>query len=426
MSLTALVWMVVLLFLNGFFVAAEFALTAGRRGVLEQRSGQRAEAAVWLMKHLSDTLAGAQLGITISSLLLGFIAEPAMARIFEMIFGFLPLPNNLLHTISFAIALLIVVFLHMVIGEMAPKNIAIAAPERAALALAVPFRVYMLVFRPVILFLNAVANLVLRIFRVEPRDELETAQSAEDLAQVIAAGRQEGVIEEFAHKLLSGAILFSERAAAEAMVPRPDIVALPATATPTEIAAVVTEEGFSRIPVYEDDIDNIIGFIHAKDLLTLSDDRADSPIPPEIIRPLLVVPESARIRPLLAEMQHLGRHLALIIDEHGGTAGLLTLEDIAEELVGEIRDEYDEEEQEIRRIGDERWFYVAGSARLDQLKAIVGIDLPVGEYETVGGFVMDRLGRVPRRGDRVQHGEWTVRVRRMDGRRVQEVELLAR
>ncbi|HKX74860.1 MAG TPA: hemolysin family protein [Acidimicrobiia bacterium] len=426
MSVSALIWMVVLLILNGYFVAAEFAFTAARREIIAQQTSRSARAAGWLMTHLSDTLAGAQLGITIASLLLGFIAEPAVAQILENAFGFLPIPSGVLHSVSFVIALIIVVYLHMVIGEMAPKNIAIATPERAALAMGLTFRTYMIVFRPVILLLNTLANFALRLVKVEPRDALETARSAEDLAQVIAAGRQEGVIEEFAHKLLSGAILFSERTAAEVMVPRPDIVALPLTATPVEVAAVVTEEGFSRIPVFEEDIDDIAGFVHAKDLLVLPDSADHEPVPPELVRPLLTVPESASIRPLLREMQRSGRHLALIIDEHGGTAGLLSLEDIAEELVGDIRDEYDEEEAEIRRIGDAPWYYVSGSIRLDQLKAEAGVDLPEGEYETVGGFVMDRLGRVPRRGDRVQQGDWTLRVRRMDGRRIQEVELLGR
>ena len=324
------------------------------------------------------------------------------------------------------IAILIVVFLHMVIGEMAPKNIAIATPERLALWLGLPWRAYMTVFRPLVFVLNSVANLILRIFGVEPRDELETVHTAEDLATVIAAGRQEGVIEEFASKLLAGAILFSERAAAEVMVPRPDIVALPITASPADLERVVTDEGFSRIPIYKDDIDDIVGFVHAKDLLSIADDKYNEPIDPELIRPLLVAPESAPVRPLLAEMQQTGRHLALIIDEHGGAAGLLSLEDIVEELVGEIRDEYDEGEAAIRRIGEADWFYVPGSARTDQLRSQVGIKLPDGEYETVGGFVMDRLGRIPRRGDRLEFEGWVLRVRRMEGRRVAEVELLKR
>jgi CBS domain containing-hemolysin-like protein len=424
MNLSALFWMVILLVANGFFVAAEFAFTAARRAVVEELPGRSARAAARAMKHLSLTLAGAQIGITIATLLLGFVAEPSVASLLEVLLGWLPISDNLLHTIALVVALLIVVFLHMVIGEMAPKNVAIAAPERLALVLALPFQLFMTVFRPLVFVLNGIANLVLRLFGVEPRDELETTQTADDLAQVIAAGRQEGVIEEFAHKLLSGAIVFSERDASEVMVPRPDIVALPVTATPAEIERVVTEEGFSRIPVFGEDVDDIVGFVHAKDLLSIPDDAYNEPIPPEIIRPLLVVPESAPVRPLLADMQRNGRHLALIIDEHGGTAGLLTLEDIAEELVGEIRDEYDENESEVRQIGDARWYYVPGSARPDQLKTIVGIDLPEGEYETIGGFLMDRLGRVPRRGDRIQFGDWIIRVRRMDGRRIEEVELL--
>ncbi len=424
MNLSALAWMVILLIANGFFVAAEFAFTAARREVIEEMTGRSARAAVVSMERLSLTLAGAQVGITLATLMLGFVAEPSVAQLLEMLLGWLPIPDNVLHTIALIIALLVVVFLHMVIGEMAPKNIAIATPERLALRLAVPFQFYMTVFRPLIFVLNSAANLVLRLFGVEPRDELETTQTAEDLAHVIAAGRREGVIEEFAHKLLSGAIVFSERDASEVMVPRPDIVALPATSAPAEIERVVIDEGFSRIPVYGEDADDIIGFVHAKDLLAIPDEAYHDPIPPGIIRPILVVPESAPVRPLLAEMQRNGRHLALIIDEHGGTAGLLTLEDIAEELVGEIRDEYDEDESEVRQIGDARWYYVPGSARPDQLKAVVGIDLPEGEYETIGGFLMDRLGRIPRRGDRIQFGEWIIRVRRMDGRRIKEVELL--
>jgi CBS domain containing-hemolysin-like protein len=210
------------------------------------------------------------------------------------------------------------------------------------------------------------------------------------------------------------------------MVPRPDIVALPISATPADLERVVTDEGFSRIPIFQQDIDDIVGFVHAKDLLSVPDEKYQEPIDPTLIRPLMVAPESAPVRPLLAEMQQTGRHLALIIDEHGGAAGLLSLEDIVEELVGEIRDEYDEGEATIRQIGEADWFYVPGSARPDQLRSQVGIRLPEGEYETVGGFVMDRLGRIPRRGDRLEFEGWVLRVRRMEGRRVAEVELLKR
>lgn len=232
MNPVALLWLVVLLVANGFFVAAEFAFTAARREVLERMHSRSARAAVSAMTELSNTLAGAQVGITLATLLLGFVAEPAVAGLLELSIGWLPIPSGVLHTIALVISLLIVVFLHMVIGEMAPKNIAIATPERLALWLALPFQGFMTIFRPLVFSLNWLANLFLHLFGVEPRDALETVHTAEDLATVISAGRKEGVIEEFASKLLSGAILFSERDASEVMVPRPDIVAAPATSTP--------------------------------------------------------------------------------------------------------------------------------------------------------------------------------------------------
>lgn len=426
MNFGALMWMVILLIANGFFVAAEFAFTVARKDVIEKIGTRPAKAALGAMKKLPDTLAGAQVGITLATLLLGFVAEPSVARLLELFLGWLPIPSSLLHSIALVIAILIVVFLHMVVGEMAPKNVAIATPERLAVWLGIPWRAYMTIFRPLVFVLNRIANVSLRVFGVEPRDELETVHTAEDLATIIAAGRQEGVIEEFASRLLAGAILFSERAASEVMVPRPDIVALAVSATPADLERVVTEEGFSRIPIYQVDIDDIVGFVHAKDLLSIPDDRYNEPFDPDLIRPLMVAPESAPVRPLLAEMQQTGRHLALIIDEHGGAAGLLSLEDIVEELVGEIRDEYDEGEVSVQRIGEADWFYVPGSTRPDQLRNQVGIKLPEGEYETVGGFVMDRLGRIPRRGDRIEYDGWVLRVRRMEGRRVAEVELLKR
>lgn len=423
MNFGALFWMVVLLLANGFFVAAEFAFTAARREVVEELPGRGAVAAVGIMRNLSTALAGAQVGITIATLLLGFVAEPAVAGLIELAFGWLSIPPAVLHTIAFVVALLIVVFLHMVIGEMAPKNIAIATPERLAVWLGLPFHWYMVVFKPLVVSLNWLANGFLRLFGIEPRDELETTHSAEDLASVIAAGRQEGVIEEFASKLLSGAIRFSERDASEVMVPRPDIVALSTTSTPAQLEQLIIEEGLSRIPIYGSNIDDLVGFVHAKDLLDVADEDHDEPLDSQLIRPLLAVPESASIRLLLNEMQRSGRHLALIVDEHGGTAGLLTLEDIAEELVGDIRDEYDEGESTPRQLTGRDRYQVPGAIRPDELRTLTGLKLPAGEYETLGGFVMDRLGRIARRGDKLDVDNWIILVKKMDGRRVTEIEL---
>ncbi len=423
MNFGALFWMIVLLLANGFFVASEFAFTAARRQVIEDLPGRGARAAVVTMRNLPDALAGAQVGITLATLLLGFVAEPAVAGIIESLIGWLPMPPGVTHTVSLIVALLLVVFLHMVIGEMAPKNIAIATPERLAVLLSVPFRWFLTLFRPLIATVNGVAKLVLRLFGVEPRGKLETVHSAEDLAVVIAAGRQEGIFEEFASKLLSGAIRFSERDASEVMVPRPDIVARPTDATPRQLEQIINDEGFSRIPIIGSNIDDLIGFVHAKDLLSVADEDYDQPIEPALIRPLLAVPESASIRLLLNEMQRSGRHLALIVDEHGGTAGLLTLEDIAEELVGDIRDEYDPSEDAPSQLTGSDRYQVPGAIRPDELRSLTGLKLPEGEYETLGGYVMDRLGRIARKGDRVDVENWTIWVRKMDGRRVTELEL---
>ena len=421
MNWWALLWMAILLLANGFFVAAEFAGITARRNVLEQRRGRPARAAVRLSRELSLSLAAAQLGITISSLLLGYVAEPAVASILERGLGFLSIPEDVLHPIALTIALTIVVFLHMVIGEMVPKNIAIAAPERLALALALPFRGFILVLRPVIAVLNALANAMLRLLRVQPADALEPGHSAEDLAAIIAEGRREGVIGDFAHRLLTGAIVFGDRDASEVMVPRPDTVSVTSGATVAEIEETVRRSGYSRIPVHTGDLDDALGFVHIKDLLGVDDDARQLPLDPLLIRPLLVVAETAPVQFVLSEMRRTRNHLALVVDEHGGSAGIVTLEDIAEEVVGDILDEYDPKAALVRSRGDGS-VVAAGSVPPDRLIPL-GVTLPPGEYETLGGFVMDRLGRIPRPGDAVEEGGYRIRVLRMERRRVREVEI---
>jgi len=416
----ALLWLVLLLLANGVFVAAEFAYITARRNVLEQTPRRSAQVAVGLNKDLSLSLAAAQLGITMASLVLGFVAEPAVASIFEQLFGFLPISENVIHGISLVIALLIVVFLHMVVGEMAPKNIAISAPERTALILALPFRAFIIVFRPLIGLLNASANGVLRLFRIRPTDALEVGHSAEDLAMIIATGRKEGVIEDFAHRLLTGAIIFGDLDASEVMVPRPDIQAATSYAPVAEIQELMRTTGHSRIPIHDGDLDDIVGLVHVKDLIVDDIDR-DGPLERSLIREALVVPETASLRSVLSEMRTARSHLAVVVDEHGSTAGIITMEDIAEELVGEIADEHDPRQQRVTVEGPGR-IIAAGTVRPDELSRY-GVRLPTGDYETIGGLVMDRLGRLPRRGDLIEDQGWRLRVRSTDGRRVGEVEI---
>ncbi|MFP3914853.1 MAG: hemolysin family protein [Actinomycetota bacterium] len=417
---------VALLLANGFFVAAEFAFTAASRPQLASRTSRSARAALAAIDELSFTLAGAQLGITIASLLLGFVAEPSVAAMLEAGVGLMveELPDELLHTLSFIVALSIVVYLHMVIGEMAPKNIAISDPERASLFMALPFRVYAMAFRPVIWLLNGIANLGLRAVRIDPND-IGEAHTAEDLSSLIAAGRREGVVEEFAHRLLTGAIDLADLEATQIMVPRPDVVALPASAGLAELEQVFIDQGHSRIPIYGQDLDDLVGFVHIKDLLGMEGETVEGEIPGSLIRPLLVVPESAPVDKLLEDMRRERNHLAAVIDEHGGTAGIITMEDIVEEIVGEIRDEYDSESPGVRRVSGNRWL-IDAALRPAEVRRACEVDLPEGEYDTVSGLVMENLGRIPAVGDRIDGTAWSLRVRSMDGRRVERVELIVK
>lgn len=419
----AFVAAIVLLLANGFFVAAEFAVIAAGPSKLEHlatQGGRRAKAALRSANEVSLMLSGAQLGITMASLGLGFVAEPAVAHLLEDALENLNLPTGAIHTLAFVIALGIISFLHMVIGEMAPKNITIAEPEKAALWVAIPFRIYVTVFRPVIWFFNLLANAGTRALGVEPQDERSAAYSPGEIRLIITESARSGEIDRLEHRLLTGAASFGERDAASVMVPRTEMVAAPLTVTALEIERLVVSTGHSRIPLYGKDLDDIVGFFHSKDVLRIAEGAGDDPVPGALVRPMLVVPESLKLHPLLLDMRRRRQHFALVLDEHGGTAGIVTLEDLLEELVGEIRDEYDTSEQGIERLADDR-FLVPGTLRVDEAADRLGVELPEGEYETIAGFIMDRLGRIPKRRDVVEHDGWRLWVRSMHRRRVVQV-----
>jgi len=342
---TNLVLAALLLLANGFFVAVEFALIASRRTKVEALADEgsaSARAAAQAMRRLNVQLAGAQLGITMASLLLGFVAEPAVAGLIEDAIGaFVELPERLLHTLGFVVALGIVAFLHMVIGEMVPKNVAIAQPERTLLALALPNRAYVTVFGPILHLLNALSNAGVRLMGIEPRDELATAASADELALMLAASREEGLIEEVAHQLLSGALDLGDREVTSVMVPRSRVVWLPATATPAEAEALVVSSGHTRLLVAGEGLDEVLGFVHAKDLLTVPVEARARPLPLGRVRRMVVLDARATLDHARREMQRARVHLAVIAGPDGATRGIATLEDVIEALVGDIRDETD-------------------------------------------------------------------------------------
>ncbi len=334
-----------LLVVNGAFVAVEFALLASRRTKLEalvEQGSTRARVALGSMRHLNVQLAGAQLGITMASLLLGYVAEPAVSGLIEdAVETVVDVPSGLLHTIGFVVALTIVAFLHMVIGEMAPKNIAIAAPERTLLVLALPNRLYVMLFSPLLRLLTALANAGVRLLGVEPRDELATSASAQDLWSMLGESRDQGLIGDVAHQLLTGSLRLRAREVTSVMVPRERLVWLPRTATPGDAEALSVQSGHTRLLVAGDGVDDILGFVHVKDLLTMTGEARQRPIPLSRVRRMVVLGPGTLLDDALLAMQRARLHLAVVVDEDGATLGLATLEDVIEALVGDIRDESD-------------------------------------------------------------------------------------
>jgi CBS domain containing-hemolysin-like protein len=335
---------VVLLFANGYFVAVEFAVIASRRTKLEELAAEgtgAARLALEATQHLSLQLAGAQLGITMASLGLGAVAEPTLGGLLERVLGVGDvLPEGLQHSIGLVVGLGIVVFAHMVFGEMVPKNATLADPERMLVRLAIPNRVYLAVFGPVVKVLNVIANVCTRLLGVDPADEVPNVHTAGELGSMLAASRQEGLIAATAHDLLSGALDFGERSVAEVMVPRERIVSVVQATSVEDAEALVVASGHSRLVVCGADLDDIVGFVHAKDLLTVPAAARRRPIPIARIRRVLVLPPDRPLDDVLRDMRRTRTHVGVVRDD-GRTLGLLTLEDVLEDLVGDIRDETD-------------------------------------------------------------------------------------
>ena len=336
----AVILAIFLLFANSFFVGAEFALISARRSQIEPRAqaGSRmARTTLHAMENVSLVMAGAQLGITICSLGLGAVGEPAVAHLLEPGFHALGVPDQLLHPVAFAVAMTIVVYLHVVLGEMVPKNIAIAGPERSALLLGPPMMGVVTVLRPVITALNAVANATLRAIRVEPRDEVSSAYTREEVAAMVEESRGEGLIEEDEYDRLAGALGFTEKTV-EAVLMRPETLAtVPRGATVADVEARCAVTGFSRFPVVADDGD-LLGYLHIKDVLESDESRRQRVVDDKWIRPFAPVLATDLLHDALESLQRRGAHLARVVDAEGRLLGLATLEDVIEELVGEIRD----------------------------------------------------------------------------------------
>lgn len=405
-----------LIIANGYFVAAEFAFTAARRTRLEAlaREGDRKAArALAVQRRLSFVLSGAQLGITATSLVVGIIAEPVFTALLEPMLLPLGLSETMVRTTAITVGFVIATGTQMVLGELAPKNLAIAKPEPLARALAGSTALYTHLAGPVIRLFDASSNRLLRAVGIEPAEELPAGVSAEELSVIIAESRSQGVLPQAQAALLGRALGFRELRASDAMVPRPQVTTITATATCDDLRAVAVGTGHSRFPVVGSSLDDVIGVVEAKDVLGVPVSERSRRRIQDVIRPILAVPESAPLRQLLADLREAHTHLALVVDEHGGMAGIVTLEDIVEELVGEIRDEYDPAEPAVRRSGG--GFLVPGWWRLDEIERDTGITLPKGDYDTVAGLLLAQLGRVPEIGEGIQVNGVYLRVEAMDG-----------
>ncbi|GGD25148.1 hemolysin family protein [Nocardioides daphniae] len=339
-DLAAVVLAVVLLALNAFFVGAEFALISARRSQIEPRAAAgsaMARSTLRAMEQVSVVMAGAQFGITVCSLGLGAVGEPAVAHLLEPVLELAHVPHGAVHPISFVVALTLVVYLHVVLGEMVPKNIAIAGPERAALLLGPAMMVLVTVLKPIILFINACANVVIRALGIEPKDEVNSTFTREEVAALVEESRGEGMLEAGEYDRLSGALGFTERTVAAVLMPTDTLTTVPRGASGAEVEAVCAATGYSRFPVRADSGD-LVGYLHIKDVLEVDEPRRERPIDDKWTRPFASVRLDDALHSALEALQRRGAHMGRVVGEDGSTLGLVTLEDLLEELVGEIRD----------------------------------------------------------------------------------------
>jgi CBS domain containing-hemolysin-like protein len=418
---------VLLVLANAFFVAAEFALVGARRTRLEEmaRSGDRkAQLAHRAVTHLDRYISATQLGITLASLGLGWIGEPALARLIDNGFTWLPdfAATIATHTVAVIIAFTIITVLHIILGELVPKAMALLYPENVSRWVAAPLMGFAWVMAAPIAVLNGTANWLLRLARINPPGEHERLHSPEEIRMLVEQSQEGGGLGEQDARLIEGVFEFTEKVAQDVMTPRTQMAALASDLTIAEAADEVARATRSRYPVYAESIDEIVGVVHAKDILIRLRANPGERVS-AIMRPPLFVPGTREVEDVLADMKRLKVHLAIVLDEYGGTAGLVTMEDLLEEIVGAIYDEYDR--AEAAPVVEPGAPVVDGALPITELNADHDLSLDDTEYTTVGGYIFGELGRLPRVGDRVTVEGHSLEVAEMEGRRVKKVRVWA-
>ena len=408
---------------TGLFVASEFALVNLHRADLEARQAageSRLSLTISALKITSTHLSSAQLGITLTTLLTGYTMEPAISNLLRPVFTTWGWPEGLGTPLAAFIGIGVATILSMILGELVPKNFALAVPRQTA-KLVIPFQTaFTTVFKPAIVVLNGSANGFLRMLGIEPKEELSGARTAEELSSLVRRSASAGVLEEDTASLLDRSLTFARLTAADVMTPRPSIHALAADDSAEDVIQLARRTGHSRFPVYDDSMDDITGIVHLKAAVGVPRERrADVPAGALATEPLRV-PEAVHLDALVSELRARGYQMAIVVDEYGGTAGVVTLEDLVEEIVGEVLDEHDRRRAGIVRQDDAIVF--PGELRPDELRDRTGIRIPEGDvYDTIGGFIMSVLERIPVVGDAIETEAGRLEVQRMDGRRVDRV-----
>jgi CBS domain containing-hemolysin-like protein len=423
----ALFFTLFLVFLNGFFVAAEFALVKVRASQIEikAKTGSRvAKIAKHMTRHLDGYLAATQLGITLASLGLGWVGEEVMTRIVSNFFNLINIDmtssvaTNIGHVLAFAI----ITVLHIVFGELAPKSLAIQRPIGTTMSIALPLHFFYLIFRPFIWLLNGFANFILRLLGIATIGGHEAHHSSEELQYLLDQGKESGALETNEHELIKNVFDFNDRVVKNIMVPRTKISGIELNTPHKEELNIIISEGYSRIPVYDETIDKIVGIVHAKDILPLLADNKEC-ILKDIIRKPYFIPETKKINDLLSELQLKRIQIAIVLDEFGGTAGMVTAEDIVEELVGDIQDEYDEEKPIVEKVTDNE-FIIDATASIYDVNEYLPHDLPEdGDYDTVAGLVSEIFGKIPDVGEASEFNGYLITILKKADQNVESVKL---
>ena len=401
---------------NAVFVAAEYALVTARRSRLEERGGHGARKALELMDEPVRFISSVQVGITVFGIALGAVGEPLVSRYLD----FLP------RSVAFFASFIVLTYLSVTLGELVPKAVALQKAERIATALAAPVDMLSRVTHPLVWALNHSANAVLALLRVKPAPAGMIAFTREDIRHSVAAAEDVGEIHSAEEEMLYKVFDFAEKEASDVMVPRPDVVGISVGMPPEEALRALLESPYTRYPVYRDSLDDILGILHVRDLVSALHDSTIAEVElASLLRPAYVVPETKDLAALLAEFRRTNQHMSVVVDEYGSTVGVVTLEDLLEEIVGEIEDEFDLPDESVERI-DETTIRIDGTFPIDDFNEQFKCDLPHEDYHTIAGFVFGRLGRAAEPGDEVKHDGLVFQVHSVEGQRIDRLQVTFR